>query len=145
MNRLGEEAAVTFGLLLLALPALACAGGESPATPKSATLGREFTLKPGEVAILEAERLEVGFDSVTSDSRCPVDVTCVWEGEAALSAWTRHPSDRKAVHELKTRGAAREVAYLGFLLRLTSLAPEPRNGQRIDPKDYAATFLVVRK
>jgi hypothetical protein len=130
--------------ITLACSAFGC-GGESPAAPKNVTLGPEFSHKPGEEAIVEGADLQVGFDGVASDSRCPVDVDCIWEGEAVVNVWTRHPPDPKTSHELKTRGTSREVAYAGYVLRLTSLAPQPKAGVKIEPKDYVATFTVVRK
>ena len=138
------------GLALLALfaslPDCGRVGrGESPAAPQNPPLGREFRLKPGEVAVIGGEDLRVGFEAVTSDSRCPAGVSCIWAGEATVKVWTQHPSSRKAVHELHTpgRGPA-EASYLGYTLRLVGLAPYPREVLKIPPKDYVAT-LVVKK
>lgn len=41
-----------------------------------------FTLQRGEKALLADEDAEVRFDSVTSDSRCPANATCIRAGEA---------------------------------------------------------------
>src|SRR5262245_45754159 len=43
-----------------------------------------FLLAPGAVATVKSTSLKVRFLSVTEDSRCPFDATCVWQGEVKL-------------------------------------------------------------
>ena len=51
----------------------------------SAKLGEQFQLKVNQIAILKSDNIEIKFLNVTNDSRCPSDVTCVWEGEVKMS------------------------------------------------------------
>ena len=53
------------------------------ATPVPVDLGQEFTLSIGQSALIQGENLNIKFLEVTSDSRCPRDVTCIWAGEAS--------------------------------------------------------------
>lgn len=46
-----------------------------------ASLGEEFSLQIGQSAQINKERLEIRFDKVLADSRCPKGVTCIWAGE----------------------------------------------------------------
>ena len=46
-----------------------------------ARLGQEFFLHIGESALIEGEKLQIKFLEVVADSRCPIGVTCIWEGE----------------------------------------------------------------
>ena len=64
-----------FASILLAVALAACGRDGS-----AATLGAPIQLAPGQSAVFEAEKLEVTFVDVLSDSRCPTDVTCVWQG-----------------------------------------------------------------
>ena len=65
-------------LVAAAFGQLACA--EGPSTPADVPLGSEFTLAPGETALVGDDGLLVTFESVTEDSRCPMDAICVWAG-----------------------------------------------------------------
>ena len=47
-------------------------------------LGQEFTLKQGQTALISGENLQIAFGGVKSDSRCPADVQCFWEGDAEV-------------------------------------------------------------
>lgn len=47
----------------------------------------------GETAVFEGAAFT--FESVIEDSRCPKDVTCVWEGEARVRVVIETASDRK--------------------------------------------------
>lgn len=47
------------------------------------SIGQEFSLQIGESASIRGEELQISFLEVTEDSRCPKDVTCVWEGRVS--------------------------------------------------------------
>ena len=61
------------------------AGAEEKENLISAKLGEQFQLKVNQIAILKSDNIEIKFLNVTNDSRCPSDVTCVWEGEVKIS------------------------------------------------------------
>jgi hypothetical protein len=151
---------VAFLTLLLSLLAGAMGGGGTPpprptptatatATPTSTPFtpdgrpGQEALLHPGERAVFESdgERLEVLFVGVTADSRCPVDVTCIWAGEArvaldfvGLMSWEGTLSG--------DRGAS--VIVAGWIVTVTDLTPVPRSDRPIAPGDYEARIVVTR-
>src|SRR6185503_3906190 len=75
---------LAFALTLLPLIG-ACHRGvvDVPATPSvSAELGREFEIKVGQSARLTGSATTVTLRAVTEDSRCPIDVVCIWQGNA---------------------------------------------------------------
>jgi Zn finger protein HypA/HybF involved in hydrogenase expression len=47
-----------------------------------AFLNQEFSLQIGQVAQFEKENLEIRFEKMLEDSRCPKNATCVWAGKA---------------------------------------------------------------
>ena len=67
-----------FGSVLLGA-AIACAG--NPAQPSPLPLGEPFELRLGERAAIAGD-VSLLFVDVASDSRCPIDATCVSAGEA---------------------------------------------------------------
>ena len=46
------------------------------------SIGEEFSLGIGETASIKGEQLRIQFLEISEDSRCPRNVTCVWEGRA---------------------------------------------------------------
>jgi hypothetical protein len=118
----------------------------SPTSPRAVTVGDRFTLAPGQTAQLEATGLRVTFESVTADSRCAVDVTCVWEGDAVVVVSLRPASAGAAQHDLHTSGRYPSEAQEGdYRVRLMDLAPAPLQGGPPGPGDYRATFVVTRR
>jgi hypothetical protein len=65
-------ASLTIVLLLSSL--VGCSG------EIKARLGEEFSLHIGESIGITGEDLGIKFVEVSEDSRCPKDVTCIWEG-----------------------------------------------------------------
>ena len=118
----------------------------SPTSPRAVSVGDRFTLAPGQTAQVEGTGLRVTFERVTADSRCPVDVTCVWEGDAVVVVSVRPASAGAAQHDLHTSGRYPSEAQEGdYLVRLVDLAPVRREGASPGPGAYRATFVVTRR
>lgn len=125
--------------------ALALAAAAGAAAPVGATLGTPFTLRPGSTAVVQGEDLEVGFDRVVSESRCPRDAHCVAPGRAVVRVWLVKAPRARADHDLHTDPpAAAEAQYAGYRLRLVALDPWPEGDRPARPSDYVATLVVVR-
>ena len=54
------------------------------ADPAKALIGKEFSLGIGQTASIEGEKLVIKFKAVLEDSRCPVNVVCVWAGNGKV-------------------------------------------------------------
>jgi len=46
------------------------------------SIGEEFSLRVGETTGIKGEELQIRFMEISEDSRCPRNVTCIWEGRA---------------------------------------------------------------
>ncbi len=112
-----------------------------PTSPSEVKFNAPFTLAPGQSA--DVEGLRVTFDRVASDSRCPIDVTCVWEGDAVVVVSLRASGREPASVELHTSGRfAQDASYGDYRIRLAGLEPVARSDRPIAPSDYRATFVV---
>jgi hypothetical protein len=130
----------TFSSLVALLLAASC--GTSPAAARASRVGEPFTLAPGETAQVEGTGFAVTFESVSADSRCPSDVTCVWEGDAVVLVSLRPATT--SPRELHTSGRfATEAEVDGYRVRLVELAPVPRSGASPAPSAYRLTLVVT--
>lgn len=109
---------------------------------KLIVLEREFKLKIGESAKSKPEGLEVEFDSVAEDSRCPRGVTCVWAGNAKILLKVKKDAAKPAHVELNTSIDPRTSRYLEYELRLRELRPYPESDATIKSSDYEVTLTV---
>ncbi len=102
-----------------------------------------FILQVGDRARVNNGDFTVYFVSVPSDSRCPVDVVCVWAGDAVVrldvtsSGWSRQ-------HDLHTNSSVGDISieHDGHVLELIDLTPAPRSHQPIGQGDYTARLRV---
>ena len=131
--------------ILVVLLAFAVACGDSDVTGPSrrVALGQSFELRVGETATIGEELLVVGFAGVTGDSRCPIDVACVWAGEATLRLTLRRLPHPESVIEVKAPGAP-EASDDGYAIEVRTLLPEPRASVPIEADAYVATLVVSR-
>ncbi len=140
-------------LVLLGLGACAGTNASNSNHPTEVYPDAPFVIAPGDsirVMAPEDESFEgmLVFESIEEDSRCPVDVTCVWEGEATITLsfhsadGTLHPVSLTVIGE-EPEGVEREHAYRttmgGFVVFLLRLDPYP--GIDSEP---GATLLLER-
>jgi hypothetical protein len=128
------------------LTGVALLGSPAGVAAQTARVGREFEVKVGRVVTLDGGGLRVRFARVASDSRCPVDVDCVWAGNAELVFEVGGRGRRgKRTVRLNTNASPErpgEVRYGRYTLKLVGLAPRPRGNRKVAPGRYTATLLV---
>ena len=129
--------------IVVVIAAIAAAGCfNSPAGP-DVVAGTPFELRAGAVSVLP-DGTWLKFERVQSDSRCPMDVMCVWAGDATVAV-ILDPTGGKTTQiprELHTQQNGSQISYGSYTIALTALAPYPRSSQEIRPADYIATFVV---
>ena len=108
-------------------------------------LDRAFDLEVGESATLEAQSLTVRFDSVTSDSRCPKDVSCFVAGEAVTLLELTYSGKSSMVTFRVPPGDGDTQDHEGWSIAIVALEPQTNSRRRIPKDDYVATILVTRK
>ena len=119
------------------------------AEAQAASVGSEFKIKAGRVVTLDGGRLRVRFVRVTSDSRCPVDVDCVWAGNAEVLLEVGGQRWRgKRTLRLNTNASPErpgEGRHSRYTLKLLGLSPQPRSNRKIAPGQYTATQLDLKE
>jgi hypothetical protein len=123
------------------------AGCSSPTSPDG-PFRTEVTLQPGQVTAVASTPLQVGFQRVASDSRCPADALCIQSGDALVVF--RVAVDGRAATDisLRTRGGATgdnlTAAVAGYQLSIAGLQPYPISSSTIAPGDYRVTLVVEK-
>jgi hypothetical protein len=103
----------------------------------------------GETATFEGTTFT--FESVMEDSRCPKDVTCVWEGEAKIRVVIETGSDRK-VMQMIFRGEHFGTDEENLLVETKTkklfgyrLSPYPETKLPKEERDYQLEVLMQNK
>jgi len=125
---------------------IACASGEVPTqAPQEVALASEFRLAPGQARRVASSGLTVRFVRLISDSRCPVSVTCIWEGDGELEV-ELNLGEERSLARLHTHGGPqhpKETLFSVYRVRLVDLNPAPANPPRPE-SEYVATLVVDR-
>lgn len=122
-----------------------------------------FEIQVGQTASIEGHYFT--FSKVISDSRCPIDVKCIWAGETTIVLISQDDDLIYSDVYLSTNSTgaytnlfpqtyiekicnedvctAVQPSYeLGYLIALNSLSPSPKSGEEIDPSEYVATLTI---
>jgi hypothetical protein len=127
-----RNACVSF---LVAVALAACGRGGA-----AATLDAPIQLAPGESAVFDAEDLQVKFLGISSDSRCPTDVACVWAGEVLVRLALRKDSRTKELAIKETE----QLPVEGYSVKVLQVLPARKSSQPIAPADYRVTLKLTR-
>ncbi len=109
--------------------------------------GVPFQLKINQTTSLESNAIKITFLNVTSDSRCPSDVTCIWQGEAKIFVNIIKDNNDLGNFNLTSRAGAQDLAiqsFDGHSIQLVTIDPYPSSKKQILPSDYTATFIVSK-
>lgn len=141
-------------LVGLALVLVAAGCGSSSAEPDgSGTPNRTFENGPvaigdttslhlGESVAFGDTGIEVTFLRLAADSRCPIGVTCVWEGDAEVRVLLE-TAEGRSEEGLHTALEPQAVRIGGYMLELLDVLPYPIEGQAADPATRHIVITLV--
>ena len=109
-----------------------------------ATTGDTFRLRPGESATIDGTVL-VAFRGIRQDSRCPVDVNCVWAGDAEAAIGVAAEGGPWEWSSLHTGLEPRTLHSHGYGITLVDVEPATRSTTRIPPENYIVVLSAVRE
>ena len=137
--------------LFTGLVLLGCAATAAPSDP--ATPAGEKLAKPDAEGLLtlavagQAEvvpGIVVTLERVVADSRCPVDVTCVWAGEIRVAFSLESPQTEAPRLEFELSTGAPRATVRGVDLELIGALPVPKSTVKMAASDYRITLRVGR-
>ena len=131
------------GALLLAL--VACGDPAGPdVNPDTAIVpaSTDMTLRMGEEKAVGGSVVKIVFARVVEDSRCPIDVVCVWEGNAEVELGIRAGMGPTFPLQLNTALQPQAAEWSGVLVTLLEVQPAPRAAVPTRPEDYTVKIRV---
>lgn len=87
--------------------------------------------------------ISIKFDSLISDGRCPLDVICVWEGDANLR-FALNNSLQTVKFNLHTAGNYfnKDTVLLGYHIQLLDVFPYPHTKIEFEKESYQAKIII---
>ena len=88
--------------------------------------------------------MTITFNEVIGDSRCPQNVTCVWEGVASIKITITYRGENHST-VLNQPGLTEQATdtFIDYTLNY-GLNPYPREGEEISPNDYRLTLTLTK-
>src|SRR5262249_56345924 len=104
------------------------AGGDNWTPSTSQTASRvvdTLEIGLGQSATFDGGRLEIRFEARVSDSRCPANVVCVWQGDAHAKIVTRVAGGAPVTSSLHSTLEPRKGAVDRYTISMVGMAPFP--------------------
>jgi hypothetical protein len=150
MDRVGRWNVKAAGWMAMAavLVGMGCDGGTAPEIDDRMesvlNAPQELTLQYGEEKPVGGSVLKVSFAQVLEDSRCPVDVVCVWAGNAVVELGIRMGMGPTVPLRINSTQEPRFADWNGVRVTLLELLPEPRAGDPPRPESYSVRVRLER-
>jgi hypothetical protein len=134
---------VPWVILVLGVPGCE-SPSEAPGEQYSLLTGgaQEVTVRYGDEVAVNGSVIRVAFGEVLSDSRCAVDVTCVWAGNAEVQLGIRAGMGPTYALLVNTTLEPRFADWQGIRVTLLELKPAPRSDRPIRPEDYSVRLKL---
>jgi hypothetical protein len=107
---------------------------------KEIELDKQFTIKTEQTISLD--NLKVTFLEIVEDSRCPSDVTCVWQGRASIKINAENEDHSEDM--ILTIGENSTEQIEMYKINLIDLSPYPISKKIISPGEYVATMNISK-
>jgi hypothetical protein len=104
--------------------------------------GQAFALPLGQTAAVKGTDVRLTFKDVRTDSRCPVDVQCVWAGEAKIGVVISGNGTTEETKILTLAPGASDASAGNLRIRFVGLAPVPRQSNAGTSRAYVAQLVV---
>jgi len=113
-----------------------------PGITDTLLLGDTLTLNYKDKFVTQANDFWVSFDSVVADSRCPIDVECIWAGNAEIgfSAGTELENRFFVLNTHPYR--SRDTIMFFHHISLISVDPYPHSDSLYSASDYSVKIKV---
>lgn len=123
--------------------AVAVSGCAPMETAVVADPGVAFSLPLGKTAAIKGSEARITFNKVNEDSRCPVDVQCVWAGDAKIELTISRDGSPAETRTVSVTGPNNEVVSGDLRIRFVGLAPAPRQSEPGPSRAYVAQLVVT--
>ena len=108
-------------------------------------LNQSFEVRASNEVLVKNEGLRIEFQTVAEDSRCPVNVKCVWTGNAKVVLRLSKAGKHNATINLNTGLDPKHLSYQGYDIKLVEVTPQRKEGVTIKSGGYAVTLLVTKE
>lgn len=142
MNLINKFVNLLFLFTIALIPMAGCSNNQIAVT---AGVGEVFTIRISQSAKITGEDMTIKFDEVIGDSRCPQNVTCVWQGVASIRITINYQgTDYSLVLNMPGLTDKAEESFAHYTLTY-NLNPYPDEGKQISPKEYRLTLTITTK
>jgi hypothetical protein len=139
MKRIFGIIGVIAASFLLVTAGLSCSSDKVPAT-----LGKEFTIYVGQVAIFETETLSLKFLKVSADSRCPTGVECIQAGAVICQVYVSYKGATSTIEITQKGGTDIGWGTLGSYQVMFKVQPYPEADKKIAKADYKLVMTILK-
>jgi len=117
------------------------------ACSKSTPVDKDLTIPLGDCKMVSGASIELCYDSLITDSRCPINMACIWSG-VGEAQFSFHVNNQKHTITLATNNFGhwkKDTTVAGYTFELLELNPYPMYPAPQPPVSRSAKVHVTRR
>jgi len=122
----------------------ACLGSQKSAGSPAAILKDTVAIHFQESYGFDKENIQVTFDSLLEDSRCPVNVVCIWAGNAKVLLTLTKDSYKQDFILNTNKRFNRDTVLFGYTISLKNVWPLPHTDSLYTLQDYSIDMIISK-
>jgi hypothetical protein len=100
------------------------------------------SIKIGQTAVISEPLIRVTLNDVLADSRCPIDVDCIWEGDVIISV-AIFSNNYQAEHNISLSDVKEnKITFLSYFVKFQAIEPQISSNIKLSKDAYIVTFLI---
>ncbi len=113
---------------------------------ESFTLNNPTSVKINEIIKQVDGDLQLTLTGIPEDSRCPVNVNCIWEGQVKLYIDAAVPSKKQSLEFKIKKSSMGTVSnnFEGYNILINKVTPEPTSGEKTEADEYVVELVVSK-
>lgn len=120
-------------------------GEKTSQKTQQSEFNEQFVISIGQTVTIESEGLNIRFDSVPMDCRCPSGAQCIWAGYAEIILNATNSNNESVRINLTTSYPGQQTAsFFSYTVELLELTPYPIVDQQTDSTTYQASLIVKK-
>ncbi|MBK8943960.1 MAG: hypothetical protein IPM32_01695 [Ignavibacteriae bacterium] len=113
---------------------------------ESFNLYDEIEINYKQKLINDDENISIQFAELVGDSRCPLDVMCVWEGDAEVKlVFSKNNNSEEFTLHTAINYYNVDTLLFGYKIQLLEVNPYPKLNVEIPPKDYKLKIKIEKQ
>lgn len=128
--------------IILTIIYISCTQSNDPLSANTLKIGDTLTVNFRDTLYNQQENTWITFNALAADSRCPLDVVCVWEGNAEVNIIFSKDNAHASFNLNTFPDFSNDTTVFNYSVALVDVLPYPHSDSLYSANQYSVKILL---